>query len=207
MYGESPSMRPAPTSIMLVGREQRTSSRRSCGEVMCASSHGQGATTRAAKRMPSMKRVMTVALVAAAMLTAPLVRADPDPHKPDPGKHFCPGGGTVDQDVPARAIVRRHPLRGRRLLARHQPGRPWDGISGGGAVRQAAAAARHLRRAAAHHARTGAARQLPVRRCCWSGWCPRQDSNLRPSAPEADALSPELRGRTREMLRQRATTD
>ena len=28
-------------------------------------------------------------------------------------------------------------------------------------------------------------------------WCPRQDSNLRPSAPEADALSPELRGRTR----------
>src|SRR4051794_19209295 len=25
-------------------------------------------------------------------------------------------------------------------------------------------------------------------------WCPRQDSNLRPSAPEADALSPELRG-------------
>ena len=24
--------------------------------------------------------------------------------------------------------------------------------------------------------------------------CPRQDSNLRPSAPEADALSPELRG-------------
>ena len=25
--------------------------------------------------------------------------------------------------------------------------------------------------------------------------CPRQDSNLRPSAPEADALSPELRGR------------
>ena len=38
-------------------------------------------------------------------------------------------------------------------------------------------------------------------------WCPRQDSNLRPSAPEADALSPELRGRMREMLRQRATTD
>lgn len=26
-------------------------------------------------------------------------------------------------------------------------------------------------------------------------WCPRQDSNLRPSAPEADALSPELRRR------------
>ena len=26
-------------------------------------------------------------------------------------------------------------------------------------------------------------------------WCPRKDSNLRPSAPEADALSPELRGR------------
>ncbi len=29
-------------------------------------------------------------------------------------------------------------------------------------------------------------------------WCPRQDSNLRPSAPEADALSPELRGRTKQ---------
>ena len=29
----------------------------------------------------------------------------------------------------------------------------------------------------------------------WSSGCPRQDSNLRPSAPEADALSPELRGR------------
>jgi hypothetical protein len=38
-------------------------------------------------------------------------------------------------------------------------------------------------------------------------WCPRQDSNLRPSAPEADALSPELRGRTHNMLRQRAKTD
>ena len=28
-------------------------------------------------------------------------------------------------------------------------------------------------------------------------WCPRQDSNLRLSAPEADALSPELRGHNR----------
>lgn len=28
--------------------------------------------------------------------------------------------------------------------------------------------------------------------------CPRQDSNLRPFAPEANALSPELRGRTGE---------
>ena len=27
-------------------------------------------------------------------------------------------------------------------------------------------------------------------------WYPEQDSNLRPSAPEADALSPELSGRT-----------
>src|SRR6478735_3815350 len=31
--------------------------------------------------------------------------------------------------------------------------------------------------------------------------CPRQDSNLRPSAPEADALSPELRGRTMTRMR------
>lgn len=34
----------------------------------------------------------------------------------------------------------------------------------------------------------------PLKTC--QTWCPRQDSNLRPSAPEADALSPELRGRT-----------
>jgi hypothetical protein len=37
--------------------------------------------------------------------------------------------------------------------------------------------------------------------------CPRQDSNLRPSAPEADALSPELRGRTNNILRHWAPTD
>ena len=37
-------------------------------------------------------------------------------------------------------------------------------------------------------------------------WCPRQDSNLRPSAPEADALSPELRGRTWMKLRRWACT-
>jgi hypothetical protein len=36
--------------------------------------------------------------------------------------------------------------------------------------------------------------------------CPRQDSNLRPSAPEADALSPELRGRNEKMLRRWAPT-
>ena len=47
-----------------------------------------------------MKHVITVALAAAAMLTAPVGHADPDPHKPDPGKHFCPGGGTVDQMSP-----------------------------------------------------------------------------------------------------------
>lgn len=41
----------------------------------------------------------------------------------------------------------------------------------------------------------------PFQQVCWSRGlsraCPRQDSNLRPSAPEADALSPELRGRDR----------
>jgi hypothetical protein len=50
--------------------------------------------------MSTMKYVMTAALIAAAMLTVPLGHADPDPHKPDPGKHFCPGGGTVDQMSP-----------------------------------------------------------------------------------------------------------
>lgn len=38
------------------------------------------------------------------------------------------------------------------------------------------------------------------------GLCPRQDSNLRPSAPEADALSPELRGRMTERMRRWACT-
>jgi hypothetical protein len=50
--------------------------------------------------MPTMKYVITTALIAAAMLAAPTSHADPDPHKPDPGKHFCPGGGTVDQMSP-----------------------------------------------------------------------------------------------------------
>ena len=51
-------------------------------------------------KMPTMKYVLTTALIAAAMLAAPTSHADPDPHKPDPGKHFCPGGGTVDQMSP-----------------------------------------------------------------------------------------------------------
>jgi hypothetical protein len=50
--------------------------------------------------MPVMKYVMTLALFAAAMLAAPVGHADPDPHKPDPGKHYCPGGGTVDMMSP-----------------------------------------------------------------------------------------------------------
>ena len=52
-----------------------------------------------------MKLVMTAALIAAALLTAPLGHAAPpappaDPHKPDLGAHFCPGGGTVDMMSP-----------------------------------------------------------------------------------------------------------
>ena len=35
---------------------------------------------------------------------------------------------------------------------------------------------------------------LKVRACIAMLWCPGQDSNLRPSAPEADALSTELPG-------------
>ena len=46
--------------------------------------------------MPTMKHVMTMALIATAMLAAPAGHADPDPHKPDIGANYCPGGGTVD---------------------------------------------------------------------------------------------------------------
>jgi hypothetical protein len=50
--------------------------------------------------MPTMKHVMTMALIAAAMLDAPAGHADPDPHKPDVGANYCPGGGTVDASSP-----------------------------------------------------------------------------------------------------------
>jgi hypothetical protein len=50
--------------------------------------------------MPIMKHVMTAALITAALLTAPAVHADADPHKPDLGAHYCPGGGTVDAMSP-----------------------------------------------------------------------------------------------------------
>ena len=40
-----------------------------------------------------MKLVMTtLALIATAILTAPGGHADPDPHKPDVGANYCPGG-------------------------------------------------------------------------------------------------------------------
>jgi len=51
-------------------------------------------------KIPVMKYAMTVALFAAAMLAAPAGHADPDPHKPDLGAHYCPGGGTVDMMSP-----------------------------------------------------------------------------------------------------------
>ena len=44
--------------------------------------------------MPTMKHVMIVALAAAAMLATPPGHADPDPHKPDMGANYCPGGAT-----------------------------------------------------------------------------------------------------------------
>ncbi len=50
--------------------------------------------------MPTMKYVMTVALIATAMLAAPAGHADPDPHKPDVGANYCPGGGTVGTQSP-----------------------------------------------------------------------------------------------------------
>jgi hypothetical protein len=46
--------------------------------------------------MPTMKHVMTMALIATAMLAAPAGHADPDPHKPDLGANYCPGGVTAD---------------------------------------------------------------------------------------------------------------
>jgi hypothetical protein len=42
--------------------------------------------------MPTMKHVMTMALIATAILSAPAGHADPDPHKPDVGTNYCPGG-------------------------------------------------------------------------------------------------------------------
>jgi hypothetical protein len=50
--------------------------------------------------MPTMKHVMTMALIATAMLAAPAGHADPDPHKPDIGANYCPGGRTVDASSP-----------------------------------------------------------------------------------------------------------
>jgi hypothetical protein len=46
--------------------------------------------------MPIVKLLMTVALIATAMLTAPGGHADPDPHQPDAGANYCPGGTGVD---------------------------------------------------------------------------------------------------------------
>jgi hypothetical protein len=46
--------------------------------------------------MPTMKHVMTMALIATAMLAAPAGHADPDSHKPDFGANYCPGGATPD---------------------------------------------------------------------------------------------------------------
>ena len=47
-----------------------------------------------------MKHVMTMALIATAMLAAPAGHADPDPHKPDVGANYCPGGAGVGGQRP-----------------------------------------------------------------------------------------------------------
>jgi hypothetical protein len=49
---------------------------------------------RIRNRMPTVKHVMTAALIATAVLAAPAGHADPDPHKPDVGANYCPGGAT-----------------------------------------------------------------------------------------------------------------
>jgi hypothetical protein len=49
--------------------------------------------------MPTMKHVMSLALIATAMLAAPAGHADPDPHKPDVGANYCPGGATPPPEV------------------------------------------------------------------------------------------------------------
>jgi hypothetical protein len=46
--------------------------------------------------MATMKHVMTIALIATAILAAPAAHADPDPHKPDFGANYCPGGTPPD---------------------------------------------------------------------------------------------------------------
>jgi hypothetical protein len=46
-----------------------------------------------------MKLAMTIALIAAAFLAAPAGNADPDPHKPDLGTNYCPGGATPPPDA------------------------------------------------------------------------------------------------------------
>ena len=114
--------------------------------------------------MPVMKYVMTLALFAAAMLAAPVGHADPDPHKPDLGAHYCPGGGTVDMMSPVEPSCDGVPYDDGSYWRAINRGGPGDGSTGGCAVRQAPTAARSLRRsgAATDRTRTGTGRQLPV---------------------------------------------
>ena len=50
--------------------------------------------------MPTMKYVMSIVLIATAMLAAPAGHADPDPHQPDVGANYCPGGAGVGDPSP-----------------------------------------------------------------------------------------------------------
>jgi hypothetical protein len=60
--------------------------------------HGPGS------KISGMKHAMTLALIAGALLTAPVAQADPDPHKPDIGANFCPGGGTPPPEATCDGI-------------------------------------------------------------------------------------------------------
>ena len=52
------------------------------------------------RKVPTVKHVTTLALIATAILAAPAAHAYPDPHKPDYGANYCPGGVTTDPASP-----------------------------------------------------------------------------------------------------------
>ena len=103
------------------------------------------------------EHVMTMALIAAAMLAAPAGHADPDPHKPDLGGNYCPGWRDGRRAVP-RALLRRRALSGRLVLARHTARHVRDELLRGGAMRRARSLLRSF--AATGRAVTGTAWRL-----------------------------------------------
>jgi hypothetical protein len=55
--------------------------------------------TTGLSKVPTVKYLIPMALIATAMLAAPGGHADPDPHKPDFGANYCPGGATAPPDA------------------------------------------------------------------------------------------------------------